>query len=69
MRYTIKIIFGKEQVEKFHNDQDFTTEENAINIKDYSFSTEAEKLAFCKGVEEAIGWTECYILENEIISK
>ena len=68
MNYTIKIIFGKEQVEKFHNDVKFTSDEMTLNIKEYNFNSHAEKIAFCKGIEEAVGWTECYILEDEIIS-
>ena len=42
-------------------------EAKAIGLfqKEYNFNSEEEKLAFIKGIEEAVGWTECYVLENE----
>lgn len=67
MKHTVKIIFGKEQVNKFHNNENFTEEELNLNVKEFCFETEVEKLAFCKGVEVSVGWTECYILELSFV--
>jgi hypothetical protein len=63
MKHTIKIIFGKEQVDKFIANIPLTKDEKEINLKEYSFDSEAEMLAFKKGVNEAIGWVECYFVE------
>lgn len=62
MKYSVKVIFGKDQVKKFYNDDLFSKEEEQLYVKEFDFSTEAEKVAFCKGIEEAVGWIECYIV-------
>ncbi len=64
MKYTVKIVFGKEQVNKIFNNEKLNNEELKINTKEFSFETDIEKIAFCKGIEEAIGWTEYVILEE-----
>lgn len=61
MKYSVKVIFGKDQVKKFYNDDLFSKEEEQLYVKEFDFNTEAEKGAFCKGIEEAVGWMECYI--------
>lgn len=61
MKYTATIIFGKEQVDKINNNQPLIKEELDLNVKEYSFNTEIEKVAFCKGISESVGWIECYI--------
>ncbi|MDI1306255.1 MAG: hypothetical protein PSX42_15615 [bacterium] len=61
MKYSVKVIFGKEQVNKFYNNDLFSKEEIQTYVKEFDFNTEAEKAAFCKGIEEAVGWMECYI--------
>jgi len=66
MKHTLKVIFGKEQVIKAYNNESFTDEELAINVKVYSFNTNEEKEAFVKGINETIGWTECCIPELEL---
>ena len=66
MKYTLKIVFGKEQVSKIYNNEPLTDDELKHNIKEYSFDSEAEKIAFIKGINEAIGWTECCIPELEL---
>lgn len=66
MKYSVKIIFGKEQVNKFYNSESFTVKEKQSNIKEYFFNTEEEKKAFCSGINEAVGWIECCIVENEL---
>ncbi|MCC7521235.1 MAG: hypothetical protein IT220_06335 [Flavobacteriaceae bacterium] len=61
MKYTVTIIFGKEQVSKIFNSENLTNEELKLNKKVYSFDTLIEKEAFIKGIEESIGWSECYV--------
>ena len=58
MKHTVKVIFGKEQVLKVHRDEPLTEEELSLYVKDYAFETMAEKLAFVKGLNEAVGWME-----------
>lgn len=62
MKYSLKIIFGKEQVDKFLSNIPLTKDEFDINVKEFSFETELELIAFKKGVNESIGWQEVYIL-------
>lgn len=38
--------------------------EKSINVKTYSFNSKAELLAFKKGMQEAVGWTEAYQISN-----
>lgn len=64
MNHSIKIIFGKEQVNKFLSAVPFTKEERLINEKDYHFETEIELDAFIKGVNTTVGWLECCIVED-----
>lgn len=66
MIYTLKIVFGKEQVTKAFNNVPFTKEELEINVKEYSFNSQEEKEAFLKGINEAIGWNECCVPELEL---
>lgn len=63
MKTKVKIIFGKEQVDKLLNEQAFSESEKELNIKEYYFKTKAEKKAFCQGINEAVGWMECYLIE------
>lgn len=67
MKHSIKIIFGKEQVNKFLSDIPFSEEEKNINEKEYYFETQLELDAFLKGVNETIGWLECYIVEDAAV--
>lgn len=67
MSYTVKVIFGKEQVNKFLANEPFTDFENENSVKVYHFNTEEEKQSFCLGVNEAVGWTECFITELEAV--
>jgi len=65
MSYTVKIIFGKEQVNKFYSDEPLTEYEKENNVKVYHFNSESEKQAFCKGINEAVGWVECCFADLE----
>lgn len=63
MKHSIKIIFGKEQINKFLSDIPFSAEAESLNEKEYNFETVDELNAFVKGVNETVGWLECYIVE------
>ena len=67
MKHSIKIIFGKEQANKFLNNVPLSEEEKSINEKEYYFETKLELNAFLKGVNETVGWLECYIVESETV--
>ena len=66
MTHTLKVVFGKEQVQKIYNQQMLTSEEVSIHLKEYQFKTEAEKQAFITGLNEALGWTD-YCIPQEIL--
>lgn len=66
MKYTLKVVFGKEQISKIYNNEPFSQEELDNNIKEYSFNSIEEKDAFIKGINEAVGWTECYIYNLDL---
>ncbi len=63
MDFGLKVIFGKDQVNKYLNKIPLTDEEEEINQKEFSFTSEVELLAFKKGIEAATGWTESFIIE------
>ncbi len=58
MKHNIKIVFGKEQVNKYHNNEPLSLEEAQINVKEFSFNSKKELEAFCLGLDEAVGWME-----------
>jgi hypothetical protein len=64
MKYLVKIIFGKEQVMKYHNNETLTDYEKIINVKKYTFETQLERNSFYKGIGEAISWLE-FLIINE----
>jgi hypothetical protein len=66
MKYTLKVIFGKEQVVKTYNKISLSDEEIKLNVKEYQFNSEEEKQAFLEGLNEAIGWTDFCIPELEL---
>lgn len=64
MGYHTKIIFGKDEVRKYHNGEDFTDDEKNINLKNYTFETDAERDTFYEGINEAMGWFEYEVIEE-----
>ncbi len=64
MSYHTKIIFGKEQVKKYLNNEAFTDCEKSVNFKVFVFDTKAERSSFYKGIAESVGR-----LEFEVISE
>lgn len=63
---SLKIIYGKEQVQKLYSNQKLTQRELKENVKIYIFNSEEEKIAFINGLEEALGWSSYFIPELEI---
>jgi hypothetical protein len=53
-----RIIFGKGQIKKYHNNDGFTDYEKIINVKRYTFDTQIERNAFYKGLDEAKDWLD-----------
>ncbi len=66
MKHSFKVIFGKEQVLKFFNNESLSSEEIDLNTKEYHFNTAEEKIAFINGLHSAIGWVEFCIPEMQI---
>ncbi|WP_291098762.1 MULTISPECIES: hypothetical protein [unclassified Flavobacterium] len=64
MSFHAKIIFGKDQVKKFHKNESFTDYEIIINVKEYIFETKAERIAFYKGIGEAMGRLEFEVIRE-----
>ena len=64
MKYLAEIIFGKEQVIKFHNNQPLNDFEKIINLKKYNFESREERNAFYKGIGEATGWLEFEVIKE-----
>jgi hypothetical protein len=48
MKYLAEIIFGKDQIRKYHNNETLNDYEKIINLKKYIFETWAERNAFYK---------------------
>ena len=68
MKYLVKIIFGKEQITKYHNNEALTDYEKIINVKKYTFETQLERNSFYKGIGEAISWLD-FLVINEFEEK
>lgn len=64
MKKSVRVIFGKEEVEKYISDIPLSSDELHINSKEYFFDTEIELIAFRKGINEAVGWQEIYMIEE-----
>jgi hypothetical protein len=58
----VTIIFGKEQVDKIHQNQVLTEIEKDKYQKNYFFESKVEADAFVMGIQEAVGWQEVYCL-------
>lgn len=64
MKYSVEIIFGKDQIRKFHNNETLNDFEKIINVKKYNFESREERNAFYKGIGEAMGWLEFEIVKE-----
>jgi len=59
-KYSVKVIFGTHQVKKFIDGKSLTESEVDLNFREYGFPTKKELDAFILGVNETVGWLECY---------
>jgi len=59
--HIVKIAFGKEVVIALNEGKKLTKEQRKFNLKKFEFPTQSAASYFIKGIEEAVGWTECYI--------
>ncbi|MEN2486165.1 hypothetical protein AAYQ05_00060 [Flavobacterium sp. B11] len=64
MRYSVEIIFGKDQIRKYNNNEAFNDFEKTVNFKKYTFETQAQRNAFYKGMSETIGWLEFEVVKE-----
>jgi hypothetical protein len=64
MKYLAEIIFGKDQVIKYNNNESLTDFEKIINLKKFTFETRLERNAFYKGIGEAMGWLEFEVIKE-----
>ncbi len=64
MKHRVVIVFGKDASNKVLLDVPLTFDERKQYEKEYFFITKDEKEAFCKGIEEAVGWMDYYIQKN-----
>ncbi|WP_433834807.1 hypothetical protein [Flavobacterium anhuiense] len=64
MRYSVKIIFGKDQIRKYYKNEAFNDFEKIVNFKKYTFETKLQRNAFYKGISEAIGWLELEVVKE-----
>ena len=64
MKFITELIFGKEQIAKYHNNQSFSDFEKIINIKKYTFETQLERNAFYRGLVEGVGWSEFEVVKE-----
>lgn len=64
MKYLAEIIFGKDPVRKFHNNEPLNDFEKIINLKKYNFESRSERNAFYKGIGEAMGWIEFEVIKE-----
>lgn len=64
MRYKLRILFGEEQIDKMNNNEPFSEFERDCYIKVYTFQSKKEMKSFYLGIEEGVGWLECYFLDK-----
>jgi len=65
MSYTVKVIFGKQQVDATYRGEALLEQEAELYSKVFEFATMNEKLAFIQGLNEAVGWLDICIPEFE----
>lgn len=64
MKYSVEIIFGKDQIRKYNNNEAFNDFERTVNFKKYTFKTQSQRNAFYKGISETIGWLEFAVVKE-----
>lgn len=66
--HCVTVLFGSDQIRKFHNREIFSEEDICLYTKYYSFDTEQELNAFILGIEEANGWLDLIYFKDLEIS-
>jgi len=64
MEYNVEIIFGKDQIKKYLNNEDFLNYEKTIYLKKYKFETFSERNAFYKGLRESKSWRKFEVIKE-----
>lgn len=67
--YKAAFLFGKEEINKFLNEERLSKDELVLNTIYKEFNTCNEAKAFIDGVETAVGWTECMLLSKNDLNK
>ncbi len=67
--FLLTILFGSDQIRKFHNKEIFSEEEINNYTKSFSFRTREELEAFILGIETANGWLDLIYFEGEFANK
>jgi len=60
----VTVLFGSDQIRKFHNKEIFSEEEISQYTKAFSFETRKELDAFILGIETANGWLDLIYFEG-----
>ena len=66
--FCVTVLFGSDQIRKFHNHEIFSGEEINDFTKFYSFYSKEELDAFILGLEAANGWLDLIYFEGVKIS-
>lgn len=66
MKHLLKVIWGTSAVANFQAGQSVVDDLPDGCVKQYSFNTEAEKLAFLQGIEECAGWNVYLIVGEQL---
>jgi len=67
--FYITVLFGSDQVRKFHNKEIFSEEEINDYTKSFSFRTRKELEAFILGIETANGWLDLIYFEGVSVNQ
>lgn len=62
--FYVTVLFGSDQIEKFHRMEIFREEEIIQHTKVFSFETKKELDAFILGIESANGWLDLVYFEG-----
>jgi hypothetical protein len=67
--FYITVLFGSDQVRKFHNKEIFSEEEIKQFAKTFLFQTRIELEAFILGIEAANGWLDLIYFEGVSVNQ
>lgn len=63
MSFNIELLFGKDEIRKYHSGVELSLPEKKINLQNFLFDYSVEVNAFLKGVDTAVGWTEYFMID------